>query len=81
MADIKLGTNANGDHAVGVEVEGVFIPVASVPAHRIEQMRERNADLLAKAEAGDEEAQKVLDNDYTTGSRKAASESKKGGDS
>ena len=57
MASVKVEQNAAGDYAIGVEVEGAFIPFAQVSAARIAHQVERRQDLEEKAKGGDEEAQ------------------------
>lgn len=64
MGDLKVAENAAGDRAVGIEVEGAFVPLASIPASRVQHMVERHADLTEKAKGGDENAQKVLDEGF-----------------
>ena len=55
MAD-KVVTHENeaGDKTIGLDSEGAFIPFATVSAGKIEQLRERHANLTERAEAGDE---------------------------
>ena len=53
-------TNAAGDVAIGVEVEGAFVPFVTLSAARIAQYVQRGHDLQARAEAGDEQALSVL---------------------
>jgi hypothetical protein len=64
LADVKAQRNAAGDYAIGVEVEGVFIPFAAVSAARIQHAVERRQNLEQRASENDEEAQQVLDADY-----------------
>lgn len=67
---VVTAKNAAGDVALGIEVEGAFIPFASVPAHRIQHAVDRHANLTERAKANDEEAQKVLEEDFkVSGSR------------
>lgn len=49
MSDISVTTNEAGDHFVGFEVDGTFIPFASVSANRIAQLQERAANLAELA--------------------------------
>jgi hypothetical protein len=43
----------NGDHQLGAEIEGVFVPFASHSAGRIAQYVERGHNLAERAENGD----------------------------
>lgn len=49
MSDIAITTNEAGDHFVGFEVDGTFVPFATVPASRIAQLQERAAELAELA--------------------------------
>ena len=60
MATVKHVEHPDGSHSVGVEIDGVYHPFATVSGARIEQNRERVEDLREKAKAGDEHAQEVL---------------------
>ena len=42
--------HGNGDASIGAEIDGVYVPFASVPAARIEHLKERAADLVARLE-------------------------------
>jgi hypothetical protein len=53
MADLHVVANEAGDHFVGIDVDGTFVPVASVTASRIAQLQERAADLAELAKADD----------------------------
>lgn len=44
-------TDANGDVHIGVNVEGVFISVASVPASRVAQLVQRGKEIAASNRA------------------------------
>lgn len=71
---LKHAQNAAGDQAVGIEADGVFVPLASVSANRIAQLVERGKDLKQKAGQGDEAALEVLNAEYVvSGSSGAAS--------
>jgi hypothetical protein len=61
---VVTAKNAAGDVAIGIEEDGAFIPIATVPAHRIEHAKERQAILNERAEANDEEAQKALEEGF-----------------
>lgn len=51
---IVVTTNAAGDHFAGFEIDGLFVPFASVTANRIEQLRERAGNLATlKDEPGE----------------------------
>lgn len=57
--------DSEGNHAIGVEVEGVFVPFATVPEHRVRHAVERGKTLQERV-AGDpgdrrDQAQKALD--------------------
>jgi len=64
LADVQVQTNAAGDHAIGVEVDGVFVPVAQVSAVRIAHAVERRRNLEERAEQNDEVARRALDEDF-----------------
>lgn len=49
MSNIAITTNEDGDHFVGFEVDGTFVPFATVPASRIAQLQERAAELAELA--------------------------------
>jgi hypothetical protein len=61
MADLHVVTNDAGDHFVGLDIDGTFVPVASVGAARIKQLQERAANLSALSEADDADSQKRHD--------------------
>jgi hypothetical protein len=80
MADVKVAENAAGDIALGVEVEGVFIPIAGVQAHRVGHLVERGHDLAEKVEAGDLSAKETVEADFVVGGKsKSKAETKEGG--
>lgn len=81
MANPVLAENAAGDVAIGVEVDGAFIPIASVQKHRIDHLVERHNDLLEKVEADDPNAKEVMDNDFAVGSKSKPKAAEKGGES
>lgn len=72
MASVKAEQNPAGDYAIGVEVEGVFIPFVQVPAERIQHALERQQTLEERAAENDEQAQGVLDAEF--GAKPAAEE-------
>lgn len=47
---VELAQNGAGDYAIGATIEGVFIPFATVAAHRVRHLLDRDADLHAKAD-------------------------------
>jgi len=61
---VVTARNADGDVAVGVEVEGAFVAFATIPAYRIQHAVERQKTLTERAEANDAEAQQVLESDF-----------------
>lgn len=79
MASVKAESNAAGDYAIGIEVEGVFIPFAQVPAHRIAHQIERRQQLEERAQANDDEAQKVLAAEFGAGKPPESEGKAKGG--
>jgi hypothetical protein len=88
MADLHVVANEAGDHFVGIDVAGTFVPVASVTASRIAQLQERAADLaeLAKADDADSiqrhaEAASALPYTTKTEAKAKANASGKGGES
>jgi hypothetical protein len=81
VATVKVEQNAAGDYAVGVEHEGVFIPVSTVSANRVTQLVERRQDLEQKAKDGDEAAQEALDSEYGAKPKSKSEDEKKGGGS
>jgi hypothetical protein len=46
----------NGDHQLGAEIEGVFVPFVTHSAGRVAQYVQRGHNLAERAEAGDEAA-------------------------
>jgi hypothetical protein len=60
-SDLHVVTNDAGDHFVGLDIDGTFVPVASVGAARIKQLQERAANLSALSEADDADSQKRHD--------------------
>lgn len=81
MADVVKATNEAGDVSIGIEEDGVFVPFATVPAHRIAHRVERGKQLAERVEGGDEEAQKAVDADFVVGGPKKSNSSTKGGES
>lgn len=64
MATVKHVEHGDGSHSIGVELDGIYHPFASIAAHRIAQHAERVATLNERAELpGDEgdAAREVLD--------------------
>jgi len=61
MADLHVVTNDAGDHFVGLDIDGTFVPVASVSATRIAQLQERGKELSTLSEADDADSQKRHD--------------------
>lgn len=68
--------DSEGNVAIGIEVEGVFIPVAGVPAERIAHAVERGKTLAERAEGppGDakDQAEQVLAAGFVVEGKKAA---------
>lgn len=60
MATVTHVEHPNGDHSIGVEIDGVFTPFATLPAARVAHHSERVASLTERADAGDEYATEVL---------------------
>ena len=58
-------TNAAGDVAIGVEVEGAFVPFVTLSAARVAQFVQRHENLQKRAEGGDEQALGVLGSAFT----------------
>lgn len=81
MASVKVVEHGEGDHSVGFELDGVFIPVATIPAYRIEHYKERAKVLEQRAKEGDEAAEQALEILPTSASAPAKSKSEKGGGS
>ena len=79
MATVKAHENAAGDIAIGVDVEGHFVPLASISKARIGHAVERRADLEAKAEGGDEIAAAQLASEFNAPSGSKSGSSKEGG--
>lgn len=50
----------DGDVVVGVEHEGVFVPIQTIPAYRFDHYRERGEVLTERAKEGDAEAAHAL---------------------
>lgn len=48
--DAQIAINGDGDYALGFTVDGAFIPLATVAAHRVGHLVERQATLKAKAD-------------------------------
>lgn len=73
--------DSEGNVAIGVEVEGVFVPLATIPAHRIEHAVERGKNLAERASGppGDvrDQAEKALAAGFVVEGKKAS----KAGDS
>jgi len=53
-------TNAAGDVAIGVEIEGAFVPFVTLSAGKVAQLVQRHETLQERAEAGHEVAKDVL---------------------
>jgi len=62
--EVVAHENAAGDIAIGVEVEGAFVPIASVSKAKVGQLVERYETLKERAAAGDEVAKDVLGGAY-----------------
>ena len=58
--EVVAHTNAAGDVAIGVEVEGAFVPFVTQSAARVAQYVQRGHILQERAEASDEQALSVL---------------------
>lgn len=48
--EAQIATNAAGDYALGFTVDGAFVPLATVAAHRVGQIVERQATLKARGD-------------------------------
>jgi hypothetical protein len=57
-------TNADGDHAIGVEVEGAFVPFVTLSGAKVAQHVERYNNLTERANEGDGQALAVLGSSY-----------------
>ena len=64
-------TNAAGDVAIGVEIDGVFVPFAERSAAKVAQMVQRGHDLQERAKSGDALALDVLGTAYKEPKTKA----------
>ena len=58
-------TNAAGEVAIGVELDGAFVPFVTLSAARVAQFVERHENLQKRAEGGDEQALGVLGSTFT----------------
>jgi hypothetical protein len=47
-------SNAAGDVAIGLDIDGDFVPFVTLSAGKIAQLRERHQTLVDRADAGDE---------------------------
>lgn len=79
MASVKAEQNPAGDYAIGVEIEGVFVPFVQVSAARIQHAVERRENLEQRASENDEEAQAVLDAEFGAKPAEGAESGSKGG--
>lgn len=63
MATVSVVSHENeaGDVLVGVERDGVFVPISTIPAYRFEHYRERGELLVERAATGDAEATTALE--------------------
>lgn len=66
--DAQIATNGDGDYAVGFTVDGAFIPLATVAAHRVGHLVERQATLKARSDdpshEGNRQALEALETDW-----------------
>lgn len=81
MANVQVVEHGSGDVSIGVDVEGVYVPFASVTAARIAHLVERAAGLQARSESGDAEDEKrvreALDNLPVSSKASSAKEGEK----
>ena len=61
MPDVYVTNNEAGDYFVGIEVDGTFIPFATLPATKIGHATERAKNLSELAGSDDPEAVKRHD--------------------
>jgi len=75
VSGVVSHTNAAGDVSIGVEVDGVFVPVSTVPAQRVAHHVERHKTLVERAgdpgAKGHAEAKAALEAEYPQGGTKA----------
>lgn len=81
MADVVKVEHGNGDVSLGFESDGVFVPISSIAAHRIEHYKERAQSLADRLEANPDDADALAALDALPVSAKAKSEAKKEGGS
>jgi len=81
VADVVKQENAAGDIAIGVEVEGVFVPVAQIPKARIGHAVERRKDLEQRASENDQIAIDQLEQEFNPPRKTAGSSKTEGGGS
>lgn len=56
--DAQIATNGDGDYALGFTVDGAFVPLATVAAHRVAHLVERQATLKARQDDPSHEGHK-----------------------
>lgn len=78
MASVVHVAHGDGTHSIGVELDGVYVPFASVTKARVAHLQDRAHDLNKRLEAGTDQAASDA-NDALPISAKAASKSKSGG--
>jgi hypothetical protein len=84
VPDLHLVEHGNGDYSIGAEIEGVYVPFASVDAARVKHLQERAATIEERYDAGDDEEKKRLDEATallpTSASSKSSAKSKTKGE-
>lgn len=78
---VKEVKHGNGDVSLGLDIEGAFVPFATVSAARIGHLTERAADLAAKLESSDPEEVKRAEEAIAQLPISSSAKSEKGGES
>ena len=59
-AKVVSHENGSGDVSIGLDIDGDYVPFLTLTSAKVTQLRERHANLVERADAGDEAAIDVL---------------------
>lgn len=68
----------NGDHSLGAEIEGVFVPFVTLSKGKVAQLVERAHNLAERAEEGDELARDQIGESISAPPKRSSSSKPKG---
>lgn len=80
MANVVTVEHGDGSVSAGFDVDGTFVPIATVSAHRIGHLQERAKDLTGKLGSDDPEEVKRAQDAVDQLPISSKTKTKKGGD-